>query len=251
VTLFRGWPDQAEALARQSASVGADLSALRPGSLEALLPPEQRSEPGARARLFGMTESFGPYCGYRADTDMPRSAWGSCGKPFDGMQVRIVDPDIGQPVPAGTIGMIQIRGPHTLRGMCRRSREDLFTPDGYYPTGDLGHFDADGFMFYHGRSDDMFKVSGATVYPSEVEQALRTVDGVQNAFVTEVGGAVGAVVITDATVEQLRSEARKRLSSFKVPTVWLLVKTDDGVPRRTTGKVDVRGLRTMLSDASD
>ncbi len=40
-------------------------------------------------------------------------------------------------------------------------------------------------MFYHGRSDDMFKVSGATVYPSEVEQALRTIDGVENAFVTD------------------------------------------------------------------
>ncbi len=85
--------------------------------------------------------------------------------------------------------MIQIRGPHTLRGICRRSREELFTPDGYYPTGDLGHLDDDGFMFYHGRSDDMFKVSGATVYPSEVEQALRTIDGVENAFVTEVSGA--------------------------------------------------------------
>jgi acyl-CoA synthetase (AMP-forming)/AMP-acid ligase II len=191
VTLFRGWPDQAEALARQSASVGADLSALRPGSLDALLPPEQRAEPGARARLFGMTESFGPYCGYPADTDMPRSAWGSCGKPFDGMEVRIVDPDSGESLPAGTIGIIQIRGPHTLRGVCRRGREELFTPDGYYPTGDLGHLDDDGFMFYHGRSDDMFKVSGATVYPSEVEQALRTIDGVDNAFVTDVSGAVG------------------------------------------------------------
>jgi acyl-CoA synthetase (AMP-forming)/AMP-acid ligase II len=248
VTLFRGWPDQAEALARQSASVGADLSALRPGSLEALLPPEQRAESGARAKLFGMTESFGPYCGYRADTDMPRSGWGSCGKPFDGMEVRIVDPDTGQPVPVGTIGMIQIRGPHTLRGVCRRSREDLFTPDGYYPTGDLGHLDDDGFMFYHGRSDDMFKVSGATVYPSEVEQALRTIDGVENAFVTEVSGAVGAVVISDATVEHLRAAARKRLSSFKVPSVWLLVDSDDDIPRGTTGKVDVRRLRTMLAD---
>ena len=164
-----------------------------------------------------MTESFGPYCGYPADTDMPRSAWGSCGKPFDGMQVRIVDPDTGQPVPAGTVGMIQIRGPHTLRGICRRSREELFTPDGYYPTGDLGHLDDDGFMFYHGRSDDMFKVSGATVYPSEVEQALRTIDGVENAFVTEVSGAVGAVVICDTTVEHLHTAARKRLSSFKIP----------------------------------
>jgi acyl-CoA synthetase (AMP-forming)/AMP-acid ligase II len=248
VTLFRGWPDQAEALARQSASVGADLSGLRPGSLAALLPAEQRGEPGARAQLFGMTESFGPYCGYSADTDMPRSAWGSCGKPFDGMEVRIVDPDTGQPVPAGTVGMIQIRGPHTLRGMCRRGREDLFTPDGYYPTGDLGHLDGDGFMFYHGRSDDMFKVSGATVYPSEVEQALRTIDGVQNAFVTDVTGAVGAVVIGDTTVEHLRAAARKLLSSFKVPTVWLLVNSDEDIPRGTTGKIDTRRLRDLLRE---
>jgi acyl-CoA synthetase (AMP-forming)/AMP-acid ligase II len=246
VTLFRGWPDQAEALARQSASAGADLSALRPGSLEALLPPNQRAEPGARAKLFGMTESFGPYCGYPADTDMPQSAWGSCGKPFDGMEVRIVDPDTGLPVEGGTVGMIQIRGPHTLRGICRRSREDVFTPDGYYPTGDLGRLDDDGFMFYHGRSDDMFKVSGATVYPSEVEQALRTIDGVENAFVTEVNGSVGAVAITDRIVEDLRSEARKRLSSFKVPTVWLLVDSDDDIPRGSTGKVDVATLREIL-----
>jgi acyl-CoA synthetase (AMP-forming)/AMP-acid ligase II len=248
VTLFRGWPDQAEALARQSASVGADLSALRPGSLEALLPPGQRAEPGARAKLFGMTESFGPYCGYPADTDMPRSAWGSCGKPFDGMEVRIVDPDNGEPVPTETIGMIQIRGPHTLRGMCRRSREDLFTPDGYYPTGDLGHLDDQGFMFYHGRSDDMFKVSGATVYPSEVEQALRTIDGVENAFVTNVSGAVGAAVIGDTTVDHLRAAARKLLSSFKVPTMWLLLDSDDAVPRGSTGKVDMRGLRDLLRE---
>ena len=126
-----------------------------------------------------MTEAFGPYCGYPADTDMPRSAWGSCGKPFAGTEVRIVDLDSGAPVPAGTIGMIQIRGPNTMRGICRRSREELFTADGFYPTGDLGHLDDDGFMFYHGRSDDMFKVSGATVYPSEVEQALRSIDGVR------------------------------------------------------------------------
>lgn len=248
VTLFRGWPDQAEALARQSASVGADLSALRPGSLEALLPAEQRAQPGARATLFGMTESFGPYCGYPADTDMPRSAWGSCGKPFDGMEVRIVDPDTGHPVPADTVGVIQIRGPHTLRGMCRRSREDLFTPDGYYPTGDLGHLDGEGFMFYHGRSDDMFKVSGATVYPSEVERALRTIDGVANAFVTDISGAVGAVVIGDTTVEHLRAAARKLLSSFKVPTVWLLVNSDENIPRGTTGKIDRRRLRDLLRE---
>jgi len=248
VTLFRGWPDQAEALARQSNSVGADLSALRQGSLEALLPPDQRAEPGARAKLFGMTEAFGPYCGYAADTDMPRSAWGSCGKPFDGTKVRIVDPDDGTPVPAGTVGVIQIRGPNTLRGICRRTREEVFTAEGFYPTGDLGHLDDDGFMFYHGRCDDMFKVSGATVYPSEVEQALRRIDGVDNAFVTDVSGTVAAVVVGETSVDHLRAAARKLLSSFKVPTVWLLVDSDDAIPRGVTGKVDVTELRALLAE---
>jgi acyl-CoA synthetase (AMP-forming)/AMP-acid ligase II len=248
VTSFRGWPAQAEALARHAAERGADLSALRPGSLEALLPPDQRSAPGARANLLGMTESFGPYCGYPMDTDMPRSAWGSCGKPFDGIDVRIVDPATGRPVAAGTVGVIQIRGPQTLRGMCRRSREDLFTVDGFYPTGDLGLLDEDGFLFYHGRSDDMFKVSGASVYPSEVAAGLREIDGVRAAFVTDVDGQVGAAVVRHGlTAQRLRSEARQVLSSFKVPTVWLLLDSDDDVPRGSTGKVDVRRLRELLA----
>lgn len=255
VTLFRGWPDQAEALARHAAEVGADLSALQPGSLQALLPPGQRARPGARATLFGMTEAFGPYCGYPADTDMPASAWGSCGKPFPGMEVRIVDVDSGAPVEVGATGMIHIRGPHTLRGICGRTREDLFTADGFYPTGDLGHLDDDGFLFYHGRSDDMFKVSGATVYPSEVERALRTIDGVDYAVVTNVAGGSGervgaAVVCRTLTAEQLRARARSVLSAFKVPTVWLLLDSDDDVPRGGTGKVDVRRLREMLIDAA-
>lgn len=255
VNLFRGWPDQAEALARHASAAGVDLSALRPGSLEALLPPEQRAAPGARAALFGMTETFGPYCGYPADTDMPTTAWGSCGKPFDGVEVRIVDLDSGEPLAAGTTGMIQLRGPHTMRGICGRSREELFTVDGFYPTGDLGHLDEDGFLFYHGRSDDMFKVSGATVYPSEVERALRTIEGIDHAFVTNVPGTAGervgaAVVRGDRglTAAQLRTEAKAALSSFKVPTVWLLLDSDDDVPRGGTGKVDIRRLREMLDD---
>lgn len=249
VTSFRGWPAQAEELARHATELGADLSSLRPGSLEALLPADQRSAPGARANLLGMTESFGPYCGYAMDTDMPRSAWGSCGRPFDGVDVRIVDRDSGESVAAGVIGEIQIRGPQLMRGMCRRSREDLFTVDGFYPTGDLGRLDEDGFLFYHGRCDDMFKVSGAGVYPSEVVAALREIAGVRGAFVTEVNGRVGAAVVCDGlTVEWLRIEARRLLSTFKVPTVWLLLDSDDDVPRGATGKLDVGRLRGMLAD---
>ncbi|MBB2991612.1 acyl-CoA synthetase (AMP-forming)/AMP-acid ligase II [Mycolicibacterium iranicum] len=259
VTLFRGWPDQAEALARHLDSSGVDLSHLQPGSLEALLPSRLRSRPGARARLFGMTESFGPYSGYPADTDMPQDAWGSCGKPFDGTQVRIVDPDSGEELPAGEVGMIQLRGPHTLRGICGRTRDEVFTADGYYPTGDLGHLSPQGFPFYHGRCDDMFKVNGATVYPAEVERALRTLPGVRAAYATNVpdgqGNRVGAAVVCDGpldgadVVDQLRSAARTVLSSFKVPTRWALLADDRAVPRGGTGKVDVVGLRALIDRA--
>lgn len=254
VTLFRGWPDQAESLARQANKLGVAIPPLQAGSLGALLPEHLRAQPGARANLFGMTESFGPYCGYPADTDMPRSAWGSCGRPFDGMEVRIADPDDGTPVPTGSVGVIQLRGPHTLRGMCRRSRAELFTSDGFYSTGDLGHLDADGFLFYHGRSDDMFKVSGATVYPSEVESALRGIPGVSAAFVTDIPGTQGdrvaAAVVCDTartTPEKLRAAAKSVLSSFKVPSIWVLLDSDDSIPRGTTGKVDILGLRRLLT----
>ncbi|MGV0814147.1 class I adenylate-forming enzyme family protein [Mycolicibacterium boenickei] len=241
VTLFRGWPEQAEALAHHAE--GADLSALRPGSLEALLPAELRSAPGARASLFGMTESFGPYCGFRADTDMPESAWGSCGRPFPGMEVRIAG--------AGPVGEIEIRGPHVMRGICRRSREEVFTADGFYPTGDLGYLDDDGFLFYHGRSDDMFKVRGATVYPSEVARALRSIPRVRAAHVVKVpdgqANRVGAVVVGDGlTVETLQTATRAVISSFKVPTLWLLVDDEQAIPRGATGKVDNAALRVMF-----
>ncbi len=109
-------------------------------------------------------------------------------------------------MPAGAVGEIQIRGPHIMRGICRRSREEVFTADGFYPTGDLGHLDADGFLFYRGRSDDMFKVSGATVYPSEVERALRTIDGVRGRIrhqcACRAGNQVGAAVIGDVAASR-------------------------------------------------
>ena len=69
-----------------------------------------------------------------------------------------------------------------MRGICGRVRSDVFTVDGSYRTGDLGRLDADGYLWYSGRLDDMVKVKGATVYPSEVEAALRSV--------TEVGSGL-------------------------------------------------------------
>ena len=124
------------------------------------------------------------------------------------------------------------------------------TPDGYYHTGDLGNLDADGYLWYRGRSDDMFKVSGATVYPSEVEDALRNVDGVRQAFVTDVQGPagrqVGALVVTRMTTAALDAEVRARLSSFKVPSLWYVTESLEDVPRTASGKVAQPALRALI-----
>jgi acyl-CoA synthetase (AMP-forming)/AMP-acid ligase II len=250
VTLFRGWPDQAARLAAQPNFAEADLSSLRDGSLAAVLPPERRPAPGARANLFGMTETFGPYCGDRLDRDLPPDKFGSCGRPFEGVEVRIVDPDSGGEVAAGELGEIWLRGDHLLRGICGRLRSTVFTRDGAYRTGDLGRLDADGYLWYSGRLDDMVKVKGATVYPSEVEAALRSIDDVSQAFVTDVtldhGPEIAALVISDASVEAVRAAVKSRLSAFKVPTRWLLTKDPELAPMTASGKVDKTALQGLL-----
>ncbi len=253
VTLFRGWPDQAAALAQDPRFADADLGSLRPGSLDAVLPAERRVPAAARANLLGMTESFGPYCGDRLDRPLPPGKEGSCGRAFAGIEIRVVDLDTGAPLAADALGEIQLRGPNLMRGICGRPRAEVFTEDGFYPTGDLGRLDGDGYLFLTGRRDDMFKVRGATVYPSEVERALHGIDGVRRAYVVDVvhdgSTAVAAAVIVAPDrvlgVEDLDQEARARLSAFKVPTHWRLV-ADDEVPMAATGKVDKLGLQQLF-----
>ena len=138
-----------------------------------------------------------------------------------------------------------------MRGICGRTRDATFDADGFYPTGDLGALDADGYLWYHGRRDDMFKVKGATVYPSEVEAALRAIEGVRQAHVTNVPGdtdtdAVGALVVSTLPLDDLVAAARARLSAFKVPTHWVVTASADDVPMTPTAKVDKAALQDLL-----
>jgi acyl-CoA synthetase (AMP-forming)/AMP-acid ligase II len=98
----------------------------------------------------------------------------------------------------------------------------------------------------------MFKVKGATVYPSEVEAALRAVGGVQQAHVTDVAGSdgqpeVGALVVTAAGLDELVADVRERLSAFKVPTRWVVTTDAGAVPLLASAKVDKNGLQELLS----
>jgi acyl-CoA synthetase (AMP-forming)/AMP-acid ligase II len=254
-TLFRGWPDQAARLAADPRFPSADLSRLGPGSLPAVLPPEQRPAPGTRANLFGMTETFGPYCGARLDLDLPAGKHGSCGQPFDGFEVRIVEPLSETVCALGDVGEIRVRGRNVMRGICGRTWDATFDADGFYPTGDLGSLDADGYLWYRGRLDDMFKIKGATVYPAEVEAAIRHIRGVQEVYVTNVPDArgadsVGALVVSGAPLEELVAGASAGLSAFKVPTRWVVTPTADDVPMTATDKVDKAALRALLREGT-
>ncbi len=250
VTLFRGWPDQAARLAADPMAASTDLRSLGPASLPAMLPADRRPKQNPRANLFGMTETFGPYCGDRLDTDLPPGKHGSCGRPFVGIEVRVVDPESGSSCPPGVDGEIAVRGPHVMRGICGRSRSATFDKDAYYRTGDLGMLDADGYLWFRGRTDDMFKVNGATVYPSEVEAALREVPGVILACVTDVpgpdGSRVGALVVSALSPEALERAVGNNLSSFKIPRLWYVTERMDEVPRTASDKVSKPGLRALI-----
>ena len=138
VTLFRGWPEQAVKLTAHPSFASTDLSSLGDASLGAVLPPDRRPAPGARPNLFGMTETFGPWCGDRLDVDLPRDKWGSCGRPFAGIEVRTAED-----------GEIWLRGPNLMRGVCGR---EALTPDGWYATGDRGRIDDDGYVWFEAAS---------------------------------------------------------------------------------------------------
>jgi acyl-CoA synthetase (AMP-forming)/AMP-acid ligase II len=113
--------------------------------------PEPPTDEGRRTSLLGMTETFGPYCGERLDRELPRGKEGSCGRPLPGVEVRLVDPDTGAVVGTDTVGEIQVRSRNLMRGICGRLRAEIFTVDGFLPTGDLGVVDDDGYLFFRGR----------------------------------------------------------------------------------------------------
>ena len=125
-----------------------------------------------------------------------------------------------------------------------RTRETFV--DGYYKTGDLARFDADGNMHYLSRIKDMIKSGGINVAPAEVEDFLATHPQVREAYVIGVpdpakGEALLAliqpVVGSAPTEEELVSWSKARIANYKIPQRWVFIAEAD-VPRTATGKVN-------------
>ncbi len=171
----------------------------------------------------------------------------SVGKPLDGVDVVLAEPD-GTPVEPGDTGEIVVRSPGVFKGYLDAPEltAAVLTDDGWFWTGDMGVFDDDGYLYLVDRMKDIIIVSGFNVYPAEVESVLMEHPGVTGAIVVgtphgDTGETVAAHVAGQVSAEELDAFARERLSTYKCPTEFHFV---DELPVAPTGKLIRRELRS-------
>jgi malonyl-CoA/methylmalonyl-CoA synthetase len=167
----------------------------------------------------------------------------------------VVD-DKGLRCPVGEIGNVEVRGPNVFKGYWRmpEKTKEEFTPDGWFKTGDVGRFDAKGYLTIVGRSKDLIISGGYNVYPAEVEGYINEMPGVAESAVIGVphpdfGEAVVAVVVpkpgASPDPEAIVAQLKRQIANFKVPK-RVFVQAD--LPRNTMGKVQKNLLRQQHQD---
>jgi acyl-CoA synthetase (AMP-forming)/AMP-acid ligase II len=255
VTQISCWPNAAAAMAAHPDFATRDLSAVRGGTLIEALPVEQRpSTPDLMPMPLGMTETGGPHTSpddYYAP--LTESLRGTFGRALPGVEHSIAAADQDESTGRNR-GELLLRGPLVMDSLYKVERHDAFTPDGWYPTGDLASFDSAGYLHFAGRATTVIKTAGSNVAPAEVESVLRELDGVTDAYVVGVqdevrGQDVAAVIATEAgstlDAEAVKRHAREQLSSFKVPRRVVFVSRDE-LPMLPTGKADLAALRSIF-----
>lgn len=202
---------------------------------------------------YGMTETnmntSNPY-------DADRRA-GTVGLPLPGVEVKVVDSETGAMLPHGKIGQIEVRGPNVFKGywqMPEKTATELRS-DGFFITGDLGHFDEDGYLSIVGRNKDLIISGGYNIYPKEIEVVLDDQPGVLESAVIGVphadfGETVVAIIVpqpeADLDVAAILSACSDRLAPFKHPRK---IVVSESLPRNTMGKVQKNVLREEHADS--
>ncbi|GJM38318.1 MAG: AMP-binding protein [Acidimicrobiales bacterium] len=258
VTHVIGWPHMAKALTEHPSFADRDLSSVRGGSLDALLPEDLRvGDPELRANSLGMTESLGPHSIEMIGSQLAPDKRGSFGRSVPGIEHRIVDPITRKNQPPGEMGEIWIKGYSLMLGHLRKSRRDVFTKDGWLPTGDAGYLDADGHLYFKGRLGDQIKSSGMNITPREVELVIEEQPEVMHAFVMGVphrerGEDVAAAVVfrpdQSADGDDLRARLKAEMASYKLPRHIATFASPQELPWLDSGKIDRRALQQTLID---
>jgi long-chain acyl-CoA synthetase len=239
-----------------------DLSSLRKlTSAAASLPPEHALKITARLPQAHLYVMYG-------QTECKRISWlhprelaqraGSVGRGLAGQEHRVVNEE-GLAVAPGEYGELQVRGPHVMMGYWRKagetSRKFLAATDGGSPwmrTGDQFLVDVDGYLYFTGRTDEIMKIGGHKVSPSEIEYVLCQIPGVLEAAVVATsddtwGEAAAAFVVQAAdsqlTEQDIRGYCSQRLRGFLVPK---FVHFQRELPKTASGKVLKRQLRSPV-----
>ncbi len=205
-------------------------------------------------QIYGLTEATGAVTNLRAedqDPGGPRAALlASAGTAWGDVELRIVDPESREDVPAGEVGEIWVRSAQVMKGYWKKPEAtvETLTSDGWLRTGDAGYL-VDGFLFIHDRIKDMFISGGENVYPAEVENVLMRHPGVADVAVIgvpdEKWGETGKAVLVRAEgmepdEQEVIEFCRERLAHYKCPTS---IDWCDTLPRTPSGKVRKTELR--------
>jgi len=180
---------------------------------------------------------------------------GTVGFALPGVQVR-VRTDAGEAAAVDEIGSIEVRGPNVFSGYWRMPEKtaEEFTADGWFKTGDVGRFDAPGYLSIVGRSKDLIISGGYNVYPAEVESFLNDLPGVAESALVGVPhpdfGEVGVAVVVAKPGAALQPQPlidalKGQLANFKIPKRCFVVPE---LPRNAMGKVQKNLLRAQYQE---
>jgi len=256
-TVYYGTPNVALALWEHPDRPHRDLGSLRTGAAIGHPPAIQMvMDLGAReiCNVYGLTECYGN-CTLTDAHDPVEARLSTIGRPLPGFEIKIADPVTHHPLPPGEIGEITLRG-YITPGYYKDPEKNAAASDadGFFLTGDLGWFDTDGRLRFHGRLKDVVKTGGLNVSPVEVEQILLGHPAVEQAHVLGVPDpsreeAVAAVVVlkegAGASADELRAFCRQALAAFKVPQHIRFVPRE-ALPLTASGKVQKHRLRETL-----
>ena len=259
-TFFLGVPPMYERLLAAAESTNVDLSSIH-FSLSGAMPLSasladqwEQATGGLMIEGYGMTEASPILLGSPLASSRAR---GALGIPFPSTQVKIVDPENpSREVPGGEVGELIARGPQVFSGYWNQDDEtaEVFTQDGWLRTGDLVQV-RDGFIYMADRRKEMINSSGFNVYPSQVEEAVRSMPGVLDVAAVgvpagESGEDVVAAVVLEAgasvTLNDLRKWAEKSLAHYALPR-QIVVMTE--LPRSQLGKVMRKKVREQIMGA--
>jgi fatty-acyl-CoA synthase len=201
---------------------------------------------------YGLTEGAGTICTSRLDDPLEQRLH-RLGVPLDDWEVEIRDLETGLVCGVNERGEICARGPHMLRGYYKdlKKTAEAIDPQGWFHSGDIGSFDADGTIMFHGRAKDMLKIGGENVAAAEIEAVLGSHPSVKLAQVVgapheryvEVAAAfIELVPGAQSTESEMIEFCRGKLASFKIPRHIRFV----GTWPMSTSKVQKYKLREQL-----